>query len=141
MSLSDRDVARLKGVNPDLATVVVAMGRFCPMPFMVIEGVRTLATKAEYVKAGDSQTMNSRHLTGHAVDLAPVVDSAIPWDDWPVWEAFAVHMKGAAAMCGIPVEWGGDWTTLVDGPHWQLPRDAYPVEHPATPDPNEPVPA
>ena len=26
-----------------------------------------------------------------------------------------------------PVEWGGDWKTLKDGPHFQLPHGAYPA--------------
>jgi peptidoglycan L-alanyl-D-glutamate endopeptidase CwlK len=108
-----------------------ASGRYCPMPFMVIEGLRTAAAQAQNVASGASQRMDSRHLTGHAVDLAPMVGGAIPWDDWPVWEEFAVHIKGAAALCGVPVIWGGDWTTLVDGPHWELPEEQYPADKPS----------
>jgi peptidoglycan L-alanyl-D-glutamate endopeptidase CwlK len=129
--LSARDVTRMHGLHPDLYRVVLAMGEYCPTPFMVLEGVRSVAQQADYVAAGSSKTMNSRHLTGHAVDLAPLLpDGSIPWDAWPRWEAFAKHMEGAAAMCGVPVEWGGDWPKFPDGPHWQLPWDTYPAAAP-----------
>jgi peptidoglycan LD-endopeptidase CwlK len=90
------------------------------------------------VASGASQTMNSRHLTGHAVDLAPLVGEAPTWD-WEYYNRFAVHMKGASAMCAIPVEWGGDWETFPDGPHWQLPWDQYPLPVEAPPEAEEPV--
>jgi peptidoglycan L-alanyl-D-glutamate endopeptidase CwlK len=123
--LSERDRRRLQGLHPDLHRVVTAMGGFCPMPFMVLEGLRTVEQQADYVADGKSTTMNSRHLDGHAVDLAPLVNGQPSWD-WPLYDQFAVHMKGAGNMCGVPLEWGGDWKTFKDGPHWQLPWDAYP---------------
>ncbi|WYX09280.1 M15 family metallopeptidase [Achromobacter xylosoxidans] len=30
--------------------------------------------------------------------------------------------QACAAELGTPVEWGGDWRSLKDGPHFQLPR-------------------
>jgi peptidoglycan L-alanyl-D-glutamate endopeptidase CwlK len=77
--LTERDVTRMHGLHPDLYRVVLAMGEYCPTPFMVMEGVRSVAQQADYVAAGSSKTMNSRHLTGHAVDLAPLLpDGSIP---------------------------------------------------------------
>jgi len=26
----------------------------------------------------------------------------------------------------VPIEWGGDWKTFKDGPHFQLPHAKYP---------------
>lgn len=134
MALTKRDLTRLKGVHTDLVHLVLLMGDNCPMKFMVLEGKRTLEQQAIEVAEGDSQTMQSRHLTGHAVDLGPLLaDGSIPWDDWPCWERFAACMKGASAMCEIPVIWGGDWETLVDGPHWELPKEEYPAQAPEPP--------
>jgi peptidoglycan L-alanyl-D-glutamate endopeptidase CwlK len=64
-------------------------------------------------------------LTGHAVDLAALVGGEIRWD-WPLYDRLAVAMKGAAKECGVRIEWGGDWTSFKDGPHFQLPWQGYP---------------
>ena len=74
-----------------------------------------------------STTMRSRHLTGHAVDIAPYVNGEVRWD-WPLYEELAPVIKNTAADLGIPIEWGGDWKRFRDGPHWQLPRRQYPAE-------------
>jgi peptidoglycan L-alanyl-D-glutamate endopeptidase CwlK len=34
-------------------------------------------------------------------------------------------MKLAAEQLDIPLEWGGDWISFQDGPHFQLPRKQY----------------
>jgi peptidoglycan L-alanyl-D-glutamate endopeptidase CwlK len=36
-------------------------------------------------------------------------------------------MKDAAEQLGIQLEWGGDWKTFKDGPHFQLPWKDYPA--------------
>jgi peptidoglycan L-alanyl-D-glutamate endopeptidase CwlK len=69
--------------------------------------------------------MNSRHITGHAVDVAAYVDG-IRWD-WPLYAEIAKAVKTAAAELKIPITWGGDWTSLRDGPHYELDRDHYPA--------------
>ena len=45
-----------------------------------------------------------------------------PGEDWASFKRLAEVMKESAARLEIPLEWGGDWTTLKDGPHFQLPR-------------------
>jgi peptidoglycan L-alanyl-D-glutamate endopeptidase CwlK len=83
--------------------------------------------QAELVRAGKSQTMRSRHLTGHAVDLAALDEAGrVTWAR-PAYEALASQMKTAAAAEGVPVEWGGDWRSFFDGPHFQLPWASYPA--------------
>lgn len=127
-----RKEERLHGVHPDLAAVVRAAAAACPFDVMVLEGVRTLDRQKKLVAQGASQTMNSRHLTGHAVDLAPVVDTdgdgdvEVSWH-WPHYHVLAPLVKAAAAELGTPVEWGGDWRSFKDGPHWQLPVHSYPA--------------
>jgi peptidoglycan LD-endopeptidase CwlK len=96
-----------------------------PVDFAVVEGLRTRERQAELLAKGATTTLNSRHLTGHAVDLAPVIDGEIRWD-WPPFYKIADSMKAAAAALGVPLVWGGDWRTFKDGPHYELDRKVYP---------------
>lgn len=124
--LSVKSEDRLKGVHPDLIKVVRRALELSAVDFAVLEGVRTTVRQAELVKAGASQTMKSRHLTGHAVDLGAIVGGQVRWD-WALYDKLAAAMKGAAKELGIPLTWGGDWTSLKDGPHFELDRLAYPA--------------
>lgn len=123
--LSQRSLSRLVGVHPDLVKVVKRALELSPTDFMVVEGLRTAARQRELVAAGASLTMNSRHITGHAVDLAPVVGGKLRWDG-PLFPPIAAAMKAAAAELGVALEWGGDWRSFLDMPHFQLNRKAYP---------------
>ena len=93
--LSTRSRARLKGVHPALVGVIEAAILTTPVDFMVTEGLRTATRQASLVRAGASRTLNSRHLTGHAVDIAAVVDGAVRWD-WPLYPRIADAIKAAA---------------------------------------------
>lgn len=123
--LSDRSRARLKGVHPALVGVIEAAIANTPVDFMVTEGLRTRERQAALVRAGASRTLNSRHLTGHAVDVAALVDGAIRWD-WPLYPRIAEAIKAAARVRGVALVWGGDWPSLRDGPHFELDRKVYP---------------
>lgn len=124
-NLSKKSRDRLAGVHPDLVKVVERAIEITEIDFAVLEGVRSKTRQEQLVKTGASQTMLSRHLTGHAVDLGAYVAGSIRWD-WPLYHKLAVAVKQAAAELQIPIEWGGDWTTFKDGPHWQLPWKEYP---------------
>lgn len=126
--LSLRSLGRLTGVHPDLVAVVKMAIQRTPVDFTVVEGVRTVAQQRENVAKGVSQTMASYHLPqadglSHAVDLAPLVGGAIPWNDWTQFKDLADVVKACAAELGVPVEWGGGWKSFKDGPHFQIPRD------------------
>jgi len=123
--LSQRSKDRLKGVHPDLVKVVEHAIEITTVDFAVLEGLRTPERQKVLKEAGASQTLNSRHITGHAVDLGAWVDGEVRWD-WPLYSQIAKAMKAAAAELNIPIEWGGDWRTFKDGPHFQLPRKEYP---------------
>lgn len=96
--LTHRDLARLEGVHPGLRKVVLLAADLCPIPFMVVEGVRSLETchaywgkgrtvrecvsvgvDAKHARPGLKKvtwTLNSKHKKqadghGHAVDLLP----------------------------------------------------------------------
>lgn len=116
---------RLLTIHPALADVVRRAAGSLPFGLMVVEGIRTQERQAQLVAQGASKTLNSRHLTGHAVDLAPVVDGDLRWD-WPLFTPLAAAMKRAAADLGVTIVWGGDWRTFKDGPHFELDRKAYP---------------
>ncbi len=124
-TLSKKSRDRLVGVHQDLVKVVERAIEITEIDFAVLEGVRSKTRQEHLVKAGASQTMRSRHLTGHAVDLGAYVAGSVRWD-WPLYHKLAVAVKQAAAELQIPIEWGGDWTTFKDGPHWQLPWKDYP---------------
>jgi len=119
--LSQKSMRRLEGVNPALVQVVKRAIQITPIDFIVVEGLRTKERQAYLVEKGASKTMNSRHLTGDAVDLAPIVDNKVSWD-WKHFYPLAEAVKQAAKEVKVEVEWGGDWTSFKDGPHWQLPR-------------------
>lgn len=125
--LSKRSLNRLTGVHPDLVKVVKRAIKITEVDFGVTEGVRTLAKQKKLVESGASKTMNSRHLTGHAVDVVCYIGRNISWD-WPLYHKVAAAMKEAAAFdeCDVAIEWGGDWKKFRDGPHFQLGWASYP---------------
>jgi peptidoglycan LD-endopeptidase CwlK len=121
---SARSRARMKGVHPDLIRLAERAIVLSEVDFMVTEGLRTPARQAELVKAGASRTLNSRHLTGHAIDVAALVGGKVRWD-WPLYPRIAKAFKQASAELDIPLTWGGDWPRLRDGPHFELDRRVY----------------
>lgn len=140
-TLSERSVKNLQGVNPSLVKVVQRAIELSSVDFAVIEGVRTKARQAELVKKGASKTMNSRHITGHAVDIVPIIGGKISWD-FNHYYPIAKAMATAATELNVRVRWGGAWSVItgrsgtpqewvktyrsgggrfLDGPHFELP--------------------
>ena len=138
--LSDKSLQKMVGVKDDLVRVVKRAIEISDTDFAVIEGLRTKERQAYLVKKGASKTMNSKHLTGHAVDIAPVIDGKISWD-FEHYYALAQAMAKAATELGVKVRWGGAWVTItgksgtpqewvkayragggrfLDGPHFEL---------------------
>lgn len=151
--LSAKSLSHLEGVHPDLVKVVKRAIGLTDVDFGVGEGLRSIEKQAQEVAQGDSRTMNSRHLTGHAVDLIAYVGGHASWD-WPLYGRVALAMKMAAGDLIVPLNWGGVWDreiqqlsrspyadhldymarffkangrhALADGPHFQLTRGTYP---------------
>ena len=150
---SKASIGRLVGVHPDLTRVVNRALDLSEVDFSVGEGVRTKEQQAEYVRTGKSRTMDSRHLTGHAVDLWAFVDDKINWD-WAHYFKIAEAVQRAAIELETPIVWGGVWDKLIndvgpnlelahnmyterrrlagkrvfaDGPHFELSREEYPA--------------
>jgi peptidoglycan L-alanyl-D-glutamate endopeptidase CwlK len=124
---SARSLGNLEGIHPDLRRVMDRALQESPLDFIVIEGLRSEARQRELVASGASRTMNSRHLTGHAVDLLPIGPNGKAEFAWPLYHNMAPAIKEAARKEGVPLAWGGDWKSFKDGPHFELERKAYPA--------------
>ncbi len=130
MQLDARSERALQGVHPDLAAIVRRAAEMTPpgLRWIVTEGCRTLARQRELVRQGASKTLRSRHLTGHAIDVCVLTSAGR--ENWAneAYVPVARLMKRAAEEMGISIEWGGDWKSFVDTPHFQLPWATYPAE-------------
>lgn len=133
MELSSSSKSKLKGVHPDLVRVVNRCAKDwkdTQFTFGLTCGVRTLEEQKVLVKKGASKTLKSRHIPAangysHAVDVVAFIDGKVRWD-WPLYDKIAKAMKAAAKAEKVPIEWGGDWVSFKDGPHFQLPWSTYP---------------
>lgn len=122
---SSRSENNFTGVHPDLVRVArLALAR-SEIDFCIIEGVRDPIRQKQLYRMGRSKTLNSRHLTGHAIDIAPIINGDIPWHDWQAFVAVADTVLEAASLASVPVNWGGSWA-MRDGPHFELCREMYP---------------
>lgn len=95
----------------------------------VTEGLRSEEQQRVYVARGASRTMDSRHLTGHAIDMYPF---PINWNNMKRFYYFAGIVVATANFMDIPVRWGGDWDgdndlddqNFNDLGHFEIPRGA-----------------
>ena len=134
MKLTANDEKHLKKVHPDLARVIRRAATIWPhedQSFFITCSLRTLDEQKKMVAAGASRTMHSRHLPGktnklsHAIDLAVRMGKTVKWD-WPLYVQMSKVVMQAAKLEKVKIEWGGNWTSFRDGPHYQLPWASYP---------------
>ncbi|EPF0313780.1 M15 family metallopeptidase [Enterobacter chuandaensis] len=118
---SQRSEKNLQGVKPQLVAVVRRALELSSVDFGITEGLRTQERQKQLYAEGKSQTMNSRHLTGEAVDVVAYVGGTVSWE-FPLYRKISEAFKQAAQELNTPIDWGGDWKTLADGPHFQLRR-------------------
>lgn len=131
---SDRSLRNMQGIHPDLRRVLDLALQESSIAFVVTEGLRTLERQRELVRIGASKTLNSRHLTGHAVDIYAHVDinsdGKVAFEEMAnprLMRQIADAMKLAASELTIPIVWGGDWQKFKDYPHFELDRRKYPA--------------
>ena len=116
-TLSKRSHDRLFGVDPRLVAVVNSAIGITKVDFGVTEGLRTRETQEMYVRTGKSQTMNSKHLVGEAVDLVAFVNGAVSWE-LNLYDDIADAMKIAAEEHDLPLRWGAAWN-IADIRKWE----------------------
>jgi len=125
--LSKRSLDNLRGVDSRLIEVVHFAIQYTKVDFAVTEGVRTIARQKELVAKGASQTMNSKHIDGKAVDLVAYIGNRISWE-LNLYDDIADAMKLGAKEVGVPIRWGGAWH-ISDITKWsgtmQSAMDAY----------------
>lgn len=118
-SLSQKSKDKLEGVDIRLVRLVEQAIKETIIDFTVLEGLRTPERQQQLVNDGFSQTMKSKHLTGHAVDLGAIVDGKLSWDK-QYYPELAKAMKKAAADQQVNIRWGGEFKSFFDGPHFEL---------------------
>lgn len=150
--LGKKSRKEMEGVHTDLVAVVERAIELTVQDFAVHDGIRTLFEQRRLVERGASQTLKSRHITGHAVDLVPYINGKLRWEWEPIYDV-AEALRYAALEQGIPIRWGGAWDrritdedaspedimsdyvlrrknagkrAFIDGPHFELPREEYP---------------
>lgn len=139
--LGSRSLLRLEGVHPDLVRVVKKAAAMSSLDFTVLEGLRTLDRQRKLLAQGASKTLNSRHITGHAVDLGVLIDNSVRWD-WGLYLRLGEVMREASLAEKVPIRWGGTWKLLSaingpitakilsrsfpDGPHFEIDPKKYP---------------
>lgn len=107
----EKSLKELQGVKPDLVAVVNRALELSTQDFAVHDGLRTEAEQAALVAAGASQTLESKHLTGHAVDLVPVVNGKLRWEWEPIF-VVAKAVREAAKELNVKIRWGAAWDVV-----------------------------
>ena len=122
-SFSKQSLARLNSTDERLVRVFTEVVKY--FDCTILEGKRTVDRQKMLVQQGKSKTMNSKHLKGKAVDVAPY---PIDWNDRERFTYFAGYVMGIAAKMGIKLRWGGDWdrdtqvkdNNFDDLPHFEI---------------------
>ena len=123
MTLDARSLKHLQGVRPELANVITEAAT--RTKFRVTEGLRSRERQAQLVKARKSKTLNSRHITGHAIDFIAIGEDGVATYDMDDMARVVNVIKDCAAEQGVKIECGYDWGW--DAPHVELDRKAYPA--------------
>ena len=134
-SFSKRSKERLLTCDPRIQRVLEMAIKYTD--FTVVCGTRPPEEQFELFKQGrtlkdgkwvktgatvtniDGKSKKSMHnySPSKAVDIAPY---PIDWNDIERFKALAVVIKRCADACGVELEWGGQWKTFKDYPHYQL---------------------
>lgn len=116
----------LDGVDPRLRGVIEAAMAEAGEGWRITEGMRSKERQAQLYAQGRTapgnivtNTMNSQHLTGNALDVALIENGQANWD-FDRYRQFNNIVQRIANERGVPVTWGGNFKSLRDGPHFQL---------------------
>ncbi|WAX17111.1 L-alanyl-D-glutamate peptidase [Parabacteroides phage PF672P1] len=135
-NFSTRSLNNLKGIHPDLVKVMNEAIKDSPVDFTITNGVRTVSEQAALYAQGrtkpgkivthvDGVNKKSNHQIrpdgyGYAVDLYPFKNGSVQVNDADGLKVIAAHIKKVANKLGVNVQWGGDWISFKDFPHFEL---------------------
>ena len=131
-SFGVKSLEKLNTCHPDIIKVMNEAIKHTD--FTVLYGTRTVAEQQALYAQGrtkpgpivtnkDGVNKKSKHnyLPSLAVDIAPWKSGkGIDWDDIDRFKELAVVVKKAADTVGVAIQWGGDWKTFKDWPHWEI---------------------
>lgn len=128
-----RSRKNLEHVHPDLILLAARALQLSSIDFGITEGCRTLERQQHLIDIGASSLKkpeNSRHVPGKdglakAIDVVAYDDGEVSWA-WPLYHQIYDAFCKASEELDIPFEWGGNWKSFKDGPHFQLPKKEYP---------------
>lgn len=105
-------LSKLEPLNPNLKKVAMRAIELTPIDFTIVQGMRTLAQSQQNQANGTSflkDPSKSKHISGLALDFAPLKNGKIDWDDLEAFKDVADAFFKAAKELGIKIKWGGDW--------------------------------
>ncbi len=128
---------RFSGVDQRLVSIAQEACQALPFDVIVVEGVRTEKRQQEVYAQGRTKpgkvvtwTMNSKHIDGLAVDLAPYDHETrqILWGDVLKFNDMIRSMLRVAAAHKVKIRSGADWNQNgvlrenreTDSPHFEL---------------------
>jgi len=133
--LGSTSLKRLRTCHVDIIKIIEeAIAGNPPCDFGVVCGARGKAAQEAAFAGGHSKARygESPHNAeaphkALAVDIAPYSgETGYLWNDKEMFNLLAEHVKTTADRLMIKgiitneIEWGGDWTSFKDMPHWQL---------------------
>lgn len=107
-----RSLKELATVKPNLQKLAHRAIELSPIDFTIVQGIRTVEQSAQNIKNGTSflkDPSKSKHVTGDAIDFAPLKDGKIDWNDLEAFQTVAFAFFKASEELGIPIIWGGWW--------------------------------
>lgn len=128
---------RFSGVDQRLVSIAQEACQALPFDVIVVEGVRTIQRQRDLYAQGRTKpgkivtwTMNSKHIDGLAVDLAPYDHETkqILWGDVLKFNGMIRSMLRVAAAHKVKIRSGADWNQNgvlrenreTDSPHFEL---------------------
>lgn len=112
--------ASLGNINPKLRQVVNDARRLSSVEFRIKEGCRSGARQEMLRKKGFSNTSESKHEDGNAVDLVPLKNGMPDDGNVKAFRQVRDAMMKAARQNNVSITWGGSWAGFRDLYHFQL---------------------
>lgn len=132
-NFSKTSVEKLKGLHPRLVEFANKLLEVSPYDFCITQGIRSVEEQQKLYAQGrtlpgskvtncDGIKYKSNHQVhddglGYAFDIAVLINNKITWDP-----KYYIEVGKAAEqlMKDYEVEWGGNWKSFKDYPHFEL---------------------